>query len=512
MFTIGQFARLAKVSARTIRHYEAIGLLSSSGRGENNYRQFDSSQLDRIEKIRELQRLGFSLDEIQKILTVSNHSLIASLRSRLTQTHHEIKSLQLRKSEIEKLLSISTKIDSNGSINDIERRQYMSAIREEILGGLQAKLATGTIDETQLSYVERDENLYSDPHKSELILAVKKCVEFAKERGLTLGPGRGSSPSSIALFAFGFSSFDPSKYGLMPERLSSSLPMDIHIDVQFDRGQEFVEFCRHVSSQISYGQINAFKMPLIDIIKNVHTKIGTQINYHEIPDDSDIVLSHFRNGLIEKIFGFDMSPHSLIMKYENLLPDYLGVGRLNEYLRSQKIRDFRDVVNISALWRPHCPEMTDRIERYRQAKTQDMSYVFLPKDLQRSLKANSGMLIYHEDILRIMNHYSKWSLGKCNQARRILATKAQKDSENGILTDLQKTIPPEVYDLFAAESPWSFCQSHALAFSFFTKQTAALKSLHREIYLNEISEWEQKHGFTWDDIGAKLNGVSLLQS
>jgi DNA-binding transcriptional MerR regulator len=72
MFTIGQFARLAKVSARTIRHYEAIGLLSSSGRGENNYRQFDSSQLDRIEKIRELQRLGFSLDEIQKILTVSN--------------------------------------------------------------------------------------------------------------------------------------------------------------------------------------------------------------------------------------------------------------------------------------------------------------------------------------------------------------------------------------------------------------------------------------------------------
>lgn len=512
MFTIGQFAKLAQVSPRTVRHYEAIGLLASSGRGENNYRQFDSSQLDRIKRIRELQSLGFCLDEIQKILTVSKQSLFASLESRLTQTTHEIKSLHLRKSELEKLLSISTKIESKGSINDIERRQYMSAIRTEILSGLQERLATRSLDATHLSYVERDENIYSEPEKSELLLAIKKCVEFAKARNLTLGPGRGSSPSSIALFALGFSRFDPAKYGLIPERLSTLQPIDIHIDVQFDRGQEFVDFCRHISSELSGSQINAFKMPLIDIVKNVHSKIGTQINYEKIPDDSEIVLHHFRNGLIEKIFGFDMSPHALIMKYENLLPDFLGTEPLNEYLRSQRICNFRDIVNISALWRPYCQETVDRLTRYQQAKKQTNHYSFLTEDLQSSLEANHGLIIYHEDILRIMNHYSHWSLGKCNQARRVLATKAQRNSESEILIELQKVIPPEVYDIFAAESPWAFCQAHAVAFSFFTKQTAVLKTLHRETYLNEISHWEQKHGFTWDDIGVKLNGVSLLQS
>jgi DNA-binding transcriptional MerR regulator len=510
MFSIGRFATLAKVSARTVRHYEATGLLKSSGRGLNNYRQFDSEQLERMKRIRDLKELGFSLKEIQKILAVSSDEMIASLQSRLRQVNGEIASLQLRKSELERLLSISTKIGANAPINDIERKHYMFAVREEILKGLETK--SGKVSPLQLSYVERDEEFYSDPDKKEFLSAIKRCVEFAKARGFTLGPGRGSSPASIALYALGFNSFDPSKYGLIPERLSTPWMMDVHIDVEFERGQEFVDFCRETTRQLRFGQINAFKMPLLDILKSVHQKIGSVPDYASIDENSDIILRHFRTGRIEKIFGFDNSPEALVMKYENILPEYLGTEKISEYLKSQPIVNFRDVINISALWRPSHPELLKRIENYKLAKQSPQSIQFLETSLQKSLVANFGQVIYHEDLLRILHHYTSWSLAKCNQVRRRKLIGIQTVDSEKDLAELEKTVPKKVYDLITKESSWTFCQPHAIAFSFFTKQTAVLKTLHPDIYLNEIKQWEQDNGFAWDDIGIKLNGVSLFQS
>lgn len=69
-----------------------------------------------------------------------------------------------------------------------------------------------------------------------------------------------------------------------------------------------------------------------------------------------------------------------------------------------------------------------------------------------------------------------------------------------------------VLNLVREESQWAFCLPHAVAFAQFTKQTAVLKSLHREVYFSEIEKFERKHGLTWDDIGIRFKGVSLLQN
>ncbi|MBY0425185.1 MAG: trypsin-like peptidase domain-containing protein, partial [Cytophagales bacterium] len=66
---------------------------------------------------------------------------------------------------------------------------------------------------------------------------------FAKEKNLLMGPGRGSSPSSIVIYGLGFGKIDPTKHNLIPERLSRIAP-DVHIDVEFEKGQEFVDYCR----------------------------------------------------------------------------------------------------------------------------------------------------------------------------------------------------------------------------------------------------------------------------
>ena len=61
--SIGQVAKLAHVSLETIRFYERQGLLPKAKRKASGYRQFDSEAVDRIQFIKNLQELGFSLKE-----------------------------------------------------------------------------------------------------------------------------------------------------------------------------------------------------------------------------------------------------------------------------------------------------------------------------------------------------------------------------------------------------------------------------------------------------------------
>lgn len=66
---IGEMARLAGVSVRTLRHYDAIGLLAPSDATEAGYRLYDEAAMARLEQILYFKELGFPLEEIREIMT-----------------------------------------------------------------------------------------------------------------------------------------------------------------------------------------------------------------------------------------------------------------------------------------------------------------------------------------------------------------------------------------------------------------------------------------------------------
>lgn len=79
-FRIGEVAKRADVSTRTLRYYEEVGLLEPSGHSPGGDRRYSEADVERLERILNLRdAMGFDLDRIHVILTAEDR--IAELRS-----------------------------------------------------------------------------------------------------------------------------------------------------------------------------------------------------------------------------------------------------------------------------------------------------------------------------------------------------------------------------------------------------------------------------------------------
>ena len=70
MMNIGMAAKASGVSAKMIRHYEAMGLLPAARRTESGYRQYERNDIHTLRFIRHSRDLGFSLTEIAELVSL----------------------------------------------------------------------------------------------------------------------------------------------------------------------------------------------------------------------------------------------------------------------------------------------------------------------------------------------------------------------------------------------------------------------------------------------------------
>lgn len=96
LLTVNQVARQTGVPAHTVRYYTRIGLLRPSRRRDNGYKQFTAHEVRRLTFIRRAQKLGFTLSEIEEIVTLASRGEAPCPRvrqivaERLVQTRREL--------------------------------------------------------------------------------------------------------------------------------------------------------------------------------------------------------------------------------------------------------------------------------------------------------------------------------------------------------------------------------------------------------------------------------------
>src|SRR6187431_3208576 len=104
MFRIGDFSRLARVTIKTLHHYDEAGLLQPKHVDrQSGYRYYDASQLPTLHRILLLKDLGFSLEQIRDLLRADPQSFATTLDTRRQALAESIAADQSRLRRLEAL-------------------------------------------------------------------------------------------------------------------------------------------------------------------------------------------------------------------------------------------------------------------------------------------------------------------------------------------------------------------------------------------------------------------------
>jgi DNA-binding transcriptional MerR regulator len=104
MFRIGDFSRLARVTIKTLHHYDEAGLLQPLRVDRaTGYRYYSAAQLQTLHRILLLKDLGFSLEQIRELLHANPESLATVLEQRRKDLAESIAADQSRLRRLEAL-------------------------------------------------------------------------------------------------------------------------------------------------------------------------------------------------------------------------------------------------------------------------------------------------------------------------------------------------------------------------------------------------------------------------
>lgn len=92
MLKIGEVSKHSDIGIEALRFYEKSGLLDQPERTDSGYRMYDATVLERLAFIKQAQVLGFSLDEIKRIIDEkrAGQSPCAEVRELVRLRLHEL--------------------------------------------------------------------------------------------------------------------------------------------------------------------------------------------------------------------------------------------------------------------------------------------------------------------------------------------------------------------------------------------------------------------------------------
>lgn len=145
MLQIGEFSKICQVSVKTLHHYDRIGLLTPAEVDcDTGYRYYRTEQIDVMNYIQRLKRYGFSLEEIQQLITVSdNRKLAGALRQQRDRLKREQQETAIILKELQAHISV---FERTGDIMTYQKG-YTIEMKDSPAMNVLAKRAMMGVDE-----------------------------------------------------------------------------------------------------------------------------------------------------------------------------------------------------------------------------------------------------------------------------------------------------------------------------------------------------------------------------
>lgn len=184
MFRIGDFSRLARVTIRTLHHYDEAGLLTPAHVDPlTGYRYYTADQLESLQRILLLKDLGFSLDQIRDLSSadVDAASFTQHLEARRTELRTAIEAEQARLRRLDALRSALSDGDASAvALRDVpavevhsrrERVAHLGSDVQQLFETAEAEVASARARADASPFL-----IFHDPDYREHDAEVEVCI------------------------------------------------------------------------------------------------------------------------------------------------------------------------------------------------------------------------------------------------------------------------------------------------------------------------------------------------
>jgi len=191
---VGELARRTGVSVRTLHHYDEIGLLSPSQRTAAGYRLYTGADVIRLQQIKSLRNLGFSLEEIRRFLSRPDVSPEHVLQLQITHLKEQIE-LQQRLCDRLEMMAMRWRSEETISTEEFlqvievtnmldkyytpEQREDLKQ-RRETLGDERIRQAEGEWQEL-MAQVQAEMDKGTDPADERVQQLARRWTELVRE-------------------------------------------------------------------------------------------------------------------------------------------------------------------------------------------------------------------------------------------------------------------------------------------------------------------------------------------
>lgn len=156
---------------------------------------------------------------------------------------------------------------------------------------------------------------------------------------------------------------------------------------------------------------------------------------------------------------------------------------IRSLMKKMKIEKFEDIIALLALYRPG-PLRSGMVDDFINVKNNRTEIKYIDDSLKYILEETYGIILYQEQVMKIVSEMANYSLGEADELRRAIGKKnpeLMKKNREKFVTNAQKNgvlskKANEIYDLVEKFGGYGFNKSHSAAYALIVYWTAYFKA------------------------------------
>ena len=179
----------------------------------------------------------------------------------------------------------------------------------------------------------------------------------------------------------------------------------------------------------------------------------------------------------------DEKTYELLTKADTMGVFQCESAGIRSLMKKMKIEKFEDIIALLALYRPG-PLRSGMVDDFINVKNNKTEIKYIDNSLKYILEETYGIILYQEQVMKIVSEMANYSLGEADELRRAIGKKIpelmKKNREKFVKNAQKKGVlikkANEIYDLVEKFGGYGFNKSHSAAYALIVYWTAYFKA------------------------------------